>query len=182
MSSQSCVHQEIKAASPILKSIDLIELAFNCMSAYLSYWRNLLVDLSVTFYIFYTEVMSPECQVFIQYYSQIVNNMSAKSLCPHFVAKNIILSENQDEIVSATSSKKAAMLLLSSISCALETEIVESFYKFLDIVEQHGNVDSRDVALAIRRKLSKLKLNHEESISTHSATGNYVVKSLRLWF
>jgi len=102
--------------------------------------------------------------------------MSAKSLCPHFVTKNIILPEHQDEIISTPSSKKAAMLLLSSVSCALETGIVESFYKFLEIVEQHGNIDSKNVLLAIRRKLLKLKSNHEESISSSNTIGNYAVK------
>jgi len=106
-----------------------------------------------------------------------VNNIPAKSLCPHFVAKNIILPEHQDEISSAPSSKKAAMLLLSSVSCALEAGIVESFYKFLDIIEQHGNVVSRNVLLAIRRNLSAPKLNFDkETVSTSNASGNCTLK------
>jgi len=120
----------------------------------------------------------PECDVFIQYYSQIVNNMSAKSLCPYFVAKNIILPEHQEEIMSTTSSKRSAMLLLRTISCALETGIVEGFYKFLEIIEQHGNVDSKNVVLAIRRKLSK-EFGQVEKFSSQNTPGiNYAVEML----
>ncbi|XP_065904826.1 uncharacterized protein [Dysidea avara] len=109
-----------------------------------------------------TESLLPECEVFIQYYSQIVNNMSAKSLAPHFVAHKIISPDDQEEISSVASSKKAAMLLLSRVSSALEAGIVKSFYKFLDITEHCGSNNSRTVSLAITEKLLKIKGNQEE--------------------
>ena len=80
--------------------------------------------------------------------------MSAQALSPYFVAQNIISPEDQLEILSVTSPRKAASLLLSRISSAVEAGVNESFYRFLDIIEQHGNSDSKQIMLAIRRELS----------------------------
>ena len=117
-----------------------------------------------------TESLSPEQEVFIQYYSQIVNSMSAKSLSPHFVAKNIISQGDQEEIFSIASSNKAAMMLLNRVSSALASGIIDNFYKLLDITELCGSIDSRNVSLAIRKKLSELKLT-KEAVCTQDEKG-----------
>jgi len=109
-----------------------------------------------------TEVLSPEYEVFVQYYSEIVHSMSAKSLSPHFVAYNIISQGDQEEILSIASSNKAAMMLLNRVSSAIASGIVDSFYKLLNITEQYGSIDSRDVSLSIRKKLSELKLTKQD--------------------
>ena len=59
------------------------------------------------------------------------------------------------EICGVRSPIKAAGLLLSKISCALNAELTEDFYKFLDITEQYGSIDSKTVTTAIRKKLIK---------------------------
>ena len=91
--------------------------------------------------------------MFICYYSQIVNNLSVETLSPHFVAQNIISQAEQMEIFGVLSPIKAAGLLLSKISSALSIGITEGFYKFLDITEKFGNIDSKAVTSAIRKKL-----------------------------
>jgi len=96
---------------------------------------------------------SREYEVFIQHFSQIVNSLSAQALSPYFVAQNIISPEDQLEILTITSPRRAASLLLSRISSAVEAGVNESFYRFLDILEQHGNVDSKQVLFTIRRDL-----------------------------
>ena len=96
-----------------------------------------------------------EYEAFICYYSQIVNCSSAKALSPHFVAQNIISQAEHMEICSVASPIKAAGLLLSKISCALNAELTEDFYKFLDITEQYGTTDSKTVTTAIRKKILK---------------------------
>jgi len=74
-------------------------------------------------------------------------------LSAHFVAQNIISQPDQLEILSVTSPRKAASLLLSRISSAVEAGVNESFYRFLDIAEQYGGIDSRNVSLAIKQSL-----------------------------
>ena len=110
----------------------------------------------------YVGYISAEYEVFIQYYSQIVSTLSASTLSPHFVAQKIISPDEQLEIFSATSSKKAAGLLLGKISVALKVGSSEGFYKLLDITEQHGSIDSKNVSLAVRKRLSELKTSLEE--------------------
>lgn len=103
------------------------------------------------------EYLSAEHEVFINYYSQIVCCVSAKSLCRYFVAENIILLEDSEEICAVSSDIKVAGLLLSKIYAALKAEINEIFYKFLDIVEQHDKSESKIIITSIRKKLSELK-------------------------
>ena len=102
-----------------------------------------------------TEQHSPEFEAFVFYYSQIVNSLPAEALSPYFVAHNIISPAEQMEICGIHSPIKAAGLLLSSISRSLSAELTGDFYKFLDIIEQHGNSDSKTVTIAIRKKLLK---------------------------
>ena len=97
---------------------------------------------------------SREYEVFIKHFSEIVNSLTAQALSPYFVARNIISPEDQLEILSVTSPRKAASLLLTRVSSAVEVGVNESFYRFLDIIEQHGNSDSKQILLAIRRDLA----------------------------
>ena len=91
--------------------------------------------------------------MFIQYYSQIVTSLSAQTLSHHFVKEKIISTADQSLIFSTPVETTAASLLLSKISSALKAGINESFYKFLDITEQYGRIDSKNVITAIRKKL-----------------------------
>ena len=79
--------------------------------------------------------------------------ISARTLSPHFVSENIISSEDELEICDFTSHIKAAGLLLCKICYALRTGITDMLYKFLDIIEQHGSINSKAVVTAIRKKL-----------------------------
>lgn len=110
----------------------------------------------IHFIYIYVGYVSTEYEVFIQYYSQIVSTLSANTLSPHFVAQKIISPDEQLEIFSTTSAKKAAGLLLSKISVALKVGSTKGFYKLLDITEQHGSIDSKNVSLAVRKRLSEL--------------------------
>lgn len=100
-----------------------------------------------------TEYHSVEYEVFIRYYSSIVNSLSAKTLSPFFVTENIISTTDESVILNTPVKTIAASLLLSNISSELKAGINECFYKFLDITEQHGSIDSKDVITAIRKKL-----------------------------
>jgi len=86
-----------------------------------------------------------------------VNSISVVALSPYFLANDIILAEDQVEILSIPSSTKAAGLLLCKISSALKAGVNASFHKFLDITEQYGSIDSKNVTSAIRKRLLQLK-------------------------
>ena len=110
---------------------------------------------------------SAEYEVFICYYSKIVNSLSAETLSPYFVAQNIITSAEKMEIFSVPSPIKAAGLLLSKIACALDAEITEDFYKFLDITEQYGSIDSKTVTAAMRKELLEMKSTKHKGMYVH---------------
>ena len=98
--------------------------------------------------------------MFIYYYSQIVNILSASSvreLFPQFVQNGIILCENQEEIFNMSSPTKAIGLLLSPISSALMSRRNKGFYKFLDIAEQCGKCGIKELISTIRKKLFELR-------------------------
>ena len=111
-----------------------------------------------------TEHLSAEHEIFVHYFSQIVSSISAETLSPFFVQHRIISTPEHAEIRAALPNK-AAGLLLGKISTALKAGVTEVFYKFLDITEQHGNVDSLMVISTIRKELSLLeyKLKDEGS-------------------
>ena len=110
-------------------------------------------------FILSTENLSLECEVFIHYYSQIVNSLSANALSHYFVEQGIITSANQQEIFNVHSPPKAAGLLLSNISSALMLGYNKGFYKFLETTERYGSGDSKRVTTAIRKLL---ELKHKE--------------------
>ena len=101
-----------------------------------------------------TDHHSAEYEVFIHYYSQIVNSLSAVALSPYFVKEKIISTADQSLIFDTPVPVTAASLLLSKISSALKAGITESFYKFLDITDQYGSIDSKTIITAIRKKLN----------------------------
>ena len=81
-----------------------------------------------------------EYKVFIQYYSKLTSILQV-DLTPHFVTAEIITLSDEDEITKAsTTSHRAAMkMLLKPVSSSLETGYTTSFYKMLEIMQQHGN-------------------------------------------
>ena len=127
--------------------------------------HNVCILLFVT-----TEQLSAEYEVFIHYFSQIVTSISPVALSPYFVQQNIISPPEQLEIFNATLPNKAAGLLLRNISSALKAGITTVFYKFLDITEHHGSIDSINVANAIRKKLFELKSKDEGIVYVHIPT------------
>lgn len=108
-------------------------------------------------YIFVSIDLSVEYEVFIEFFSQIVDVIPAVALSGHFVQENIISPQDQLEIFKVTLPINAAGLLLNKISIPLKGGNNKIFYKFLDITEQHGNIDSKTLIDDIRKTLLELK-------------------------
>ena len=103
-----------------------------------------------------------EFEVLIEYFSKIVDVIHAGALSGHFVEKNIISPADQLEIFKVTSPNNAAGILLTKISFALKAGKSKTFYQFLDITEQHGNIDSLQLIDDIRKKVFELKSKGNE--------------------
>ena len=94
------------------------------------------------------------------------------------MSHKIISPAEKSEISSVPSPIKAAGLLLSKISCALEAGINETFYKFLDITEKYGSIDSKTLTTAIRKRLMEIKSTKDKGmciIIIRSVLGKLVI-------
>lgn len=106
--------------------------------------------------IFVAASCTPEYAVFIEYYSKILGSLSVSTVCPHLVSEKIISHKEETEILSSVQTE-APRLLLGKIYCKLNAGLTQSFYKLLDILDDHGNIDCQGVIADIRKKLQELK-------------------------
>ena len=77
------------------------------------------------------------------------------------MSHNIISTKQEEEIIKpGTSSIQAATLLLGRIIKPLRAGFEncnKNFYIFLDITEQHGNVDIKHLSRTIRKEVTEMK-------------------------
>jgi len=95
--------------------------------------------------------------VLIDNYSKLVDSLSAKKLTHHFVSHKIISLKDEEEILGPTTSTiRANTLVLNKIANPLKAAFkncTDCFYKFLDIIEDHGSFDNKSLILSIRHQL-----------------------------
>jgi len=109
--------------------------------------------------------------VFITYYSKLTSILQV-DLTPHFVTAKIITLSDEDEITkSSTTSHRAAMkMLLKPVSLTLETGYTTSFYKMLEIIQQHGNDAAQHLAGEV---LAEVKSPEVEKSEAKKLEGKY---------
>ena len=105
--------------------------------------------------------LSPEYLVIIKYYSKLIDTLAAKKLSHYFVSHKIISTKEEEEIIKpGASSVQAATFLLGRIIKPLRAgfeNCTNNFYVFLDITEQHGNVDIKQLSTTIRKEVTEMK-------------------------
>ncbi|XP_065907268.1 uncharacterized protein [Dysidea avara] len=103
------------------------------------------------------ECPSLEYTVLIDYYSKLVDSLSAKKLTHHFVSRKIISPKDEEEILRpSTSTIRGNTLILSKVVNPLKAgfkNCSDGFYEFLNILEDYGSVDNKSLSLAIRNQL-----------------------------
>jgi len=104
-----------------------------------------------------------EYEVFIQYYSKLTSILQV-DLTPHFVTVKIITLSDEDEITkaSATSHRAAMKMLLKPVSSSLEAGYTTSFYKMLEIIQQHGNDAAQHLAGEILAEVKSPELKKSD--------------------
>ena len=109
--------------------------------------------------------------MFITYYSKLTSILQV-DLTPHFVTAKIITLSDEDEITkSSTTSHRAAMkMLLKPVSLTLETGYTTSFYKMLEIIQQHGNDAAQHLAGEV---LAEVKSPEVEKSEAKKLEGKY---------
>jgi len=97
----------------------------------------------------------PEFHVFIKYLSGLTKMLFNTNLTPHLIQEGVIVPMDQEEFSTHTSTKKAEVVL-SKVSCALESGLTESFYKILKLMKYYGNLDAQQLSTTIEHELSGL--------------------------
>jgi len=110
-----------------------------------------------------TGAQPKEYKAFIQYYSKLTSILQV-DLTPHFITAKIITLSDEDEITKAstTSHRTAMKMLLKPVSSSLETGYTTSFYKMLEIIQQHGNDAAQHLAGEILAEVESSKVKKHE--------------------
>jgi len=94
--------------------------------------------------------ISSEKEIFRKNYAKFCSILKHDdSLLPHLVEKQIISADDIDEIKSKIVADKGPTLL-KHISGPLEVGCTQGFYSFLDVMINHGKLDSQEFARKIK--------------------------------
>ena len=91
--------------------------------------------------------------IFTRHYASLCNTLTdVDHLLPYFVQENII-NTNDVESLDATTIANKVKKLLSHISGPLIAEDTKGFHVMLNIMKEHGNLGTKNLAVKISREL-----------------------------
>ena len=97
-----------------------------------------------------------EYQQFIGHYSKLCDTLTdVNNLLPYFVQEKIISVSDHQEIIAIVPLKGKVQKLMEYIAGPLQHGDVEGFLIMLDIMENHGNKATQQLAEQIKREISK---------------------------
>ena len=110
-------------------------------------------------YVFYGYVghQSEECKIFTNYYSKLVDTLSASDLSHYFVSNKIISLTDHEEIIRSSLPWGAAKLLLDRVSFQLQKGNSSALNNMLLIMDHHGVAATKALSTEIRSKLLTVK-------------------------
>ena len=93
-------------------------------------------------------------KVFKSNYDKFCNTITdVENLLKYFIAENIITTDDQSEIFATPRPSQKVALLMKHISGSLEAGNIKLFRMTLDIMEKHGTVGTKQLALSIKQCL-----------------------------
>ena len=88
-------------------------------------------------------------KIFKKFYATLCKILPIEELISEFVACGVITFDEEEEILSHSTSLKKARLLLSNVRKALDAGIPGSFYKLLEIMKLSEKSDCKELAESI---------------------------------
>ena len=88
-------------------------------------------------------------KIFKKFYATLCKILPIEELISEFVACGVITFDEEEEILSHSTSLKKARLLLSYVRKALDAGIPGSFYKLLEIMKLSEKSDCKELAESI---------------------------------
>jgi len=114
---------------------------------------------------------SKNLRIFQEYYSMLLDCLPVKELSHYLVSHGVVtLMENEDITSPAASPRRAAELLLSIVSLALQDDNIVPFKKVLHVMQTHGNVAVVSLSREIQRQLDKGVVKINNCLHLHLST------------
>jgi len=110
-----------------------------------------------------SDEVNKEYKTFRHYYGKLAQTLPIITLCHHFVTKNVITTNEVEDIHALPTSSRKAVYILRKISDSLGAGQTDTFNLFLSVVEEHGNVDSVQLVSQMKQEIrsgtGKLRIN-----------------------
>ena len=94
-----------------------------------------------------------EYEVFLNSYHKLTRLLPVENILHNLVTKRVIHLDDEEEIMSLTTTRKKAVYILHKIAAPLEAGYTDKFYQLLTIMEEYGG-DVAKLADEIRTSLS----------------------------
>lgn len=110
--------------------------------------------------------VTPEEEAFYEHYDRLTGALPIVKLLPKFISKRIITFSEQDKILAGETDFEKTKRFLKHITNHFSTGNTYNFYKFLEVVENHGGQYSylaTDIQATIVNKQQENK--EEERVS-----------------
>ena len=122
-----------------------------------------------------------EYTVFKEYYGSLKNILSAQNLSQYLVSADVISFQDEEEICAAKISSAKSAILLQKLVGPLQSGNTYGFYQLLQVMEGHGNIATKDLAIKMISRVSSLGRGlalSSEPIHLQSAAVSYQSSSL----
>ena len=106
-----------------------------------------------------------EHSALIDFYGKLATVFHDKKYLFHFVSAGIIPSDNADQMYNLPDIDRA-VCLLNSVLTPIECGEKQNFYKMLEIIEDHGNIHTKQLAEGI-----KASVRREDPVIKSKTTG-----------
>ena len=101
------------------------------------------------------ETVDNDKKVFKSHYHKFCDTLTdIENLLKYFITENIINSDDQSEILATPRPSQKVVLLLKHISGPLEAGSTKPFRMMLDIMEKHGILGTKHLAISVRKCLT----------------------------
>ena len=113
--------------------------------------------------------------MFKQNYGKLANILPVTDILHKLIPEGIITTGDIEEINDKPRSKDKALFILNKIDRSLEADVKNSFNVLLDVMEECGNDDVRDIVIDMRRTL----MNGELTVNSHTHLHTYNITTLQ---
>ena len=113
--------------------------------------------------------------MFKQNYGKLANILPVTNILHKLIPEGIITTGDIEEINDKPRSKDKALFILNKIDRSLEADVKKSFNVLLDVMEECGNDDVRDIVIDMRRTL----MNGELTVNDHTHLHTYNITTLQ---